>query len=363
MNAPHYTKVHNRFKLNGFNYSREGLKEVAYSFIKEGDQYERFMGDFLMDWLDNSDSIYLETSGTTATPKKMVFQKQALVNSALATGNFFEVSVGDTALHCLPANFIAGKMMLIRAMILGFSLDLVSPARNPFHKNEKSYDFVAMTPMQASHSLAHMHQIKTLIVGGAFVSKALQNALIASGVQAFETYGMTETLSHIAVRTLNDPIAEFRCLPHVKVHLDDRNCIVVNAPSIDVKDLVTNDQAEMIEKDRFRLLGRVDHVINSGGVKLHPEQIEGKLAEVFSHDFFIGSLPDAELGEKVTIIVKDIPNTDWNTFIDQVKSCKRLNAYECPKTLLVYANFVENHSGKIIRAKTLELKPKLILDL
>jgi O-succinylbenzoic acid--CoA ligase len=121
---------------------RKDYKLVACSFIKEGDKYEQYMGDFLMDWLDASDTIDLVTSGTTARPKRIRFQKQALVNSAVATGEFFNVSVGDRALHCLPSNFIAGKMMLIRAMILGLSLDLVSPSRNPFHKNTENYDLL-----------------------------------------------------------------------------------------------------------------------------------------------------------------------------------------------------------------------------
>ena len=154
MQTPHYTKIHNRFLLTGFYYNQTTLKEVAYNFIKEGDQYERFLGDFLLDWLDQSDSIYLDSSGTTAQPKKLMFKKQSLVHSAIATGDFFGVSVGDRALHCLPVNFIAGKMMLIRAMIVGLDIDLISTSKNTFHNNERSYDFVDMTPMPAFHSLS-----------------------------------------------------------------------------------------------------------------------------------------------------------------------------------------------------------------
>ena len=129
MHIPHYSKIHNRFLLNGYFYDRNTLKEVAYDFIKEGDQYENFLGDFLLDWLDHSNSIYLESSLASTQPKKILFKKQSLVNSAISTGNFFRVSVGDTALHCLPANYIAGKMMLIRAMILGLEIDLISKPR------------------------------------------------------------------------------------------------------------------------------------------------------------------------------------------------------------------------------------------
>src|SRR5210317_2665773 len=252
MQIPHYTRIHNRFLLNGYPYDRNGLKEVAYSFIKEGDQYEKYMGDFLMDWLDASETIELVTSGTTASPKRMLFKKQALVNSAIATGEYFNVSVGDSALHCLPANFIAGKMMLIRAMILGLEIDLISPSKNPFHKNEKTYDFVAMTPMQVFHSIEELSRVKKLIIGGAFVSSALQKSLLNARVNAYETYGMMETLSHIAVRTMQDPMSEFRCLPNVTVRQDERQCLIVDAPKLDVVNLVTNDEVELYSPTHFR---------------------------------------------------------------------------------------------------------------
>jgi O-succinylbenzoic acid--CoA ligase len=363
MQIPHYTRIHNRFLLNGYPYDRNGLKEVAYSFIKEGDQYEKYMGDFLMDWLDASETIELVTSGTTASPKRILFKKQALVNSAIATGEYFNVSVGDSALHCLPANFIAGKMMLIRAMILGFSLDLVSPARNPFHKNTKTYDFVAMTPMQAFHSLANLDQVKTLIVGGAFVSKSLQNALLKTSVKAYETYGMTETLSHIAVRTMEDPPSEFRVLPYVEISQDDRGCLIVNSDLLQVDHFVTNDAIELKENGCFRLIGRVDEVINSGGIKLHPQQIERKLAEVLSLHFFIGGVADAELGQKVILAIKRTPSLDLNSLIEKIKNHNRLENFECPKSIYVFDEFSETNSGKIKRKETLNTKPNQVLDL
>ncbi len=363
METPHYTKIHNRFLLNGFYYDFNGLKAVAYSFIKEGDLFERYMGNFLMDWLDHSDTIYLETSGTTASPKRIQYKKQALVNSAIATGNFFNVNVGDKALHCLPANFIAGKMMLIRAMILGLSLDLVSPSKNPFHKNEKEYDFVAMTPMQAFHSLSNLNQVKTLIVGGAYVSVALQNELIKLKVNAFETYGMTETLSHIAVRAMIDPPTEFKCLSHVSISQDERRCLIVDSPQLNVKNLITNDEVEMLDKNRFRLIGRVDYVINSGGVKLHPEQIERKLSEILSLHYFISSLPDPVLGQKVVLILIENKNLDSVNLMKQIKDSASLTSYEIPKAIIFYKDFERTHSGKIQREKTLALNPIRILDL
>lgn len=363
MQIPNYTKIHNRFLLNGFYYDNKGLKEVAYSFIKEGDLFERYMGDFLLDWLDQNETIYLETSGTTASPTRMLYKKQALVNSAIATGNFFNISVGDKALHCLPANFIAGKMMLIRAMILGFSLDLVSPSKNPFHRNEKVYDFVAMTPMQAFYSLPNLNQVKTLIVGGAFVSVALQKELIKHKVNAFETFGMTETLSHIAVRSMEDPPSEFTCLSHVSITQDSRKCLVINSPKLYIKNLITNDEVEFLDQNRFRLIGRVDYVINSGGIKLHPEQIERKLSKILTLHYFITSLPDAVLGQKVVLVLIENKDIDTSNLINQLKKNGNLTPYEIPKAIVFFSDFILTHSGKIKREKTLAQKHSRILDL
>ncbi len=363
MQTPHYTKIHNRFLLNGYYYDQTTLKEVAYNFIKEGDQYEHFLGDFLLDWLDQSDSIYLESSGTTAQPKKLLFKKQSLVHSAIATGDFFGVSVGDRALHCLPVNFIAGKMMLIRAMILGLEIDLISPSKTPFHKNEKSYDFVAMTPMQAFHSLSELGRVKKLIIGGAYVSSALQNALLKAQVNAYETYGMMETLSHIAVRTLEDPASEFKCLPSVTVRQDERNCLIIDAPKLDVHNLVTNDEVELFSPTHFRLIGRVDHVINSGGVKLHPEQIERKLSKHLAFHFFIDRISDPVLGEKVVLVVKDDPEIRLETLYKQIDKCTNLTNYETPKAIVCFKEFIQTYSGKIKRAATMAQKPHRVLDL
>ena len=363
MNIPHYSKIHNRFLLNGCFYDRNILKEVAYDFVKEGDQYENFLGDFLLDWLDQSNSIYLESSLNTSHPKKLLFKKQSLVNSAISTGNFFGISVGNSALHCLPANYIAGKMMLIRAMILGLEIDLISPSKNPFYKNNKTYDFAAMTPMQAFHSLSELKKVKKLIVGGAYVSSALQQALINAKVNAFETYGMMETLSHIAVRTMTDPISEYKCLPDVKVQQDKQNCLVIDASKLGVDNLLTNDEVELFSPTHFRLIGRVDYVINSGGVKLHPEQIERKLSKNLSFHFFINSVPDSVLGEKVVLVVKDEPEIKLEKLYKQIKKCISLKSNEIPKIIFCFKYFIQTYSGRIKRKATMDQKPHRILDL
>ena len=201
---PTYDKIHLRFKLNNTYYDREDLMEVAYSFIKEGEAYEQSIGDFLMDWLNDKPFMYIRTSGSTGIPKRIRIQKQAMVNSAIASGDFFNISVGDTALHCLPAAYIAGKMMLVRAMILGLEIDLVEPNLTPLKDLRKDYDFSAMIPLQVQNSLSQLHQIKKLIVGGAPLSSSMVESLQDKPTEIFETYGMTETVTHIAAKKINN---------------------------------------------------------------------------------------------------------------------------------------------------------------
>jgi Acyl-CoA synthetases (AMP-forming)/AMP-acid ligases II len=155
---PKYNKVHNKFKLNNYHFDNDGLKEVAYSFIKEGDFYEKAMGDFLLNWMDEKDYVEVSTSGSTGEPKVIRLSKQAMVHSAIATGDYFNLEPGDRALHCLPATYVAGKMMMVRAIILGLEMDLVTPSSHPLDTTHGNYDFCAMVPLQLSHSLA---QLKT----------------------------------------------------------------------------------------------------------------------------------------------------------------------------------------------------------
>ncbi len=363
MQIPNYTKIHNRFLLNGYYYDQKTLKEVAYNFIKEGDKYENYMGDFLLDWLDSNDSIYLDSSGNNFNNKKIKVKKQFLVNSAISTGNYFNVTVGDKALHCLPANYIAGKMMLIRAMILGFEIDLISPSKIPFYKNDKSYDFVAMTPTQAFHSLSELHRVKKLIIGGAYVSNSLQKKLIKLNVRAYETYGMMETLSHIAIREMTDPISEFKCLPNIKVKTDNRNCLVIDAPKLGIEGLVTNDEVEIYSSNHFKLVGRVDYIINFNDFKLHPEQIERKLAQNLSFHFFIDKMEVKNNGEKLVLAIKDDPEIKIEKLKEQIRTCESLKDFETPTAVICFKNFIQTYSGKIKRNETMNQKPNRILDL
>jgi o-succinylbenzoate---CoA ligase len=221
-----YRKVHPKFKLNGFHFNDEDLCRVAYSFIKEGEDFEKPVGDFILDWFDNKSYLEIATSGTTGEPKMIRVEKQAMVNSAMATGSFFDLQAGDKALNCLPVKYIAGKMMFVRAFVLGLDMDFVAPSSNPMKRNDKTYDFVAMVPLQAENSLSQINQIKKLIVGGVRMSTTLINNLKKSKCAVFETYSMTETVTHIAAKKIGEKV--FTLFPNIIVSQDDRNCLVIS---------------------------------------------------------------------------------------------------------------------------------------
>ena len=342
---PTYENVHNLFKLNGFHLDREDLCRVAYSFIKEGEEFEKPVGDFILDWFDGKPFIEMQTSGSTGIPKTIKVDKQAMVNSALATGDFFELRAGNKALHCLPVKYVAGKMMLVRAMILGLDLEFVAPSLHPLKNLEDTFDFAAMVPLQAQNSISDLKKVKKLIVGGAKISASLEKQLAKIPCQIFETYGMTETISHIAAKKVGEKA--FTVLPNVTISYDENNCLVIHAPRISEGVIETNDVVELVNENQFVFLGRIDNIINSGGIKILPEQVEEKLSGKINQRYFISSKEDKELGEKVILVIEgDAFEIDKTLF-------ETLDKYEKPKEILFVSKFKETGNGKIIRKESL----------
>lgn len=343
---PTYKDVHTAFKLNGFSLDRDDLCRIAYSFIKEGEEYERSVGDFLLDWFDAKSYIEMQTSGTTGTPKIIKVEKQAMVNSAMATGAFFELSAGSRALHCLPAKYVAGKMMFVRGFILGLDMDFVAPDSNPLKHTESTYDFAAMVPLQAQHSLKELWRVKKLIIGGAKIGKNLEHALMELPIEAYETYGMTETITHIAAKRVGEEA--FSVLPGVTVSYNEASCLVIHAPHISPDVVVTNDVVQLVNENQFVFLGRADNIINSGGVKIMPETVEDKLRRI-ERRFFIAGMPDETLGQKVVLVVEGSPFPIDSSMFDA------LDKYQRPRDILFVDKFAETGNGKILRAETLAL--------
>jgi O-succinylbenzoic acid--CoA ligase len=340
-----HKNVHNYFKINGHHLNGDQLSSVAYSFIKEGDPNEQAIGEFLLDWFDQKEYIEMKTSGTTGLPKLVRLQKQAMIQSALATGDFFDLKPGDKALLCLPVRFIAGKMMLVRSLILGLDLDITEPSTAPLELNKGMYDFVAMVPLQVQNSIKDLKNIKKLIVGGAKMDTALEEKLLPLKTEVYETYGMTETITHIAARKVGEKV--FTVLPNVKISKDNRGCLVIDIPAISKEPVITNDLIELIRENQFTFLGRIDNIINSGGVKLIPEQIEAKLIGKINSRFFVTGIPDSLLGEKLILVIEGEKQDFASDFFDV------LDKYEKPKEVVFVPKFKENENGKLLRKPSL----------
>lgn len=347
-----YQSIHPDFRFNGKSYSKDEMLCLADDFLNKTNPYEQSIGSFITDWFHDSPTISINTSGSTGSPKRLTIQKKAMLSSAYATGQYFQLQPGMTALLCLPANFVGGKMMLVRAWALGLQLSTTKPSQNPLQNHRKSFDFCAMTPHQLSNSIANLSLIKTLIVGGAPVPDSLLKKIQSCETQIFETYGMTETVSHIALKKLNGTDNDncFKTLPEVTVSQDHRGCLVVHAPTIISESITTNDLIHLHTPKTFEWLGRSDRVINSGGIKLIPEQIEKALSPLFTQRFFVAGIPDSTYGEKLILIVEGASEHS----IEELKKSSSLASLQLPKSIFTIPKFQETQSGKIDRLATLE---------
>lgn len=253
-------------------------------------------------------------------------------------------------------------MMLVRAMYLGWSLDTIPPSSNPLDQVFKIYDFVAMTPFQLDNSIARLHLVKKLIIGGGAVSPRIKKMIEDVETKIFETYGMTETSSHIAAKRLNPKKKKnnkrpFKLLPNISISQDERGCLVIKAPNILDEEIVTNDVVEIVTYKKFYWKGRYDNVINSGGVKLFPEEIERKINKVLDKRFFIAGMPDDSLGEKLVLFVEDdFSEETLEKLQKEIDQLKTLDKYEKPKKIYLIEKFEETPNGKIHRENTIRSK-------
>ncbi len=348
MKSTTYMDIHPKFKLNGHHLSKDDLYVVAYSYIKEGDDSEKHVGEFILDWLDEKSYIEMHTSGSTGIPKLIRVSKQSMVNSALASGAFFDLQYGSKILNCLPMKYVAGKMMFVRSFVLGLEMDFVPPSLHPLEKLEECYDFCAMVPLQAQNSLPELHKIRKLIVGGAKINAKLEKQLLRlNKTECYETFGMTETVSHIAAKKVGEKA--FRLMPNITIETDDRNCLVIHAPLLIDEPIITNDLVEIVDGNTFKFLGRLDNVINSGGVKINPEEVEEKLIDKINSRFMICGKPDLDLGEKVVLLIESEPFAIENNIFDS------LDKFEKPKEIHFVQQFKDSNNGKLLRRETLSL--------
>jgi len=344
--------------LNGLVFDKYSLKNY-YHTNNSGESWQHAIYDFLKSWFDDSETITLHTSGSTGQPKEIQLTKEAMRNSARITNDFFGLNNTSTALLCLPANYIAGKMMLVRAVEGKFNLLTVEPKANPFENLSQPIDFTAITPYQLLHSFEEIKKlrIQKIIVGGAKINSELEAVVQQFSTAIYETYGMTETCSHIALRAINGHTKSdyFKILSGVSIRKNENDCLCIKAPHLLPDEIVTNDIVELINNEQFQLKGRFDNIINTGGVKLNPERIEQKLETLISVPYFISSKPDSTLGNKVVLIIESTPFTVEIEVELMAIFNITLEKYERPKEIHYIPQFCYSATNKLLKAETLQM--------
>ena len=345
--------VHAEFRYNGDALTHAEGATLLEKLEGSSEPWMREHARFMRSWLSDETHIEVQTSGSTGEPKVWSLPKEMFAASAAITGRHFACLNGTRALLCLPSSFIAGKMMLVRAMTLGWALDAIAPTSHPLSVIDDTYDFAAFTPMQltglSEREMRRFAAIRTVIVGGAAVPSALRRQLTARGNEVFETYGMAETLSHIAVRRFSQQEVPFEALPGVRFRSDDEGRLIITIKHLGDLLVHTQDVASLIDDRHFYYRGRFDSMINSGGIKLFPEVIEKKLQSTITIPFYIGSEPDEVLGQRVVLYVESAETPDEQQLLGRCREV--LTGYEVPKLVRAQYPFDRTESGKIKRIK------------
>ena len=350
-------------RVDGVRYSHDALMEMLARKDWDEDDAKAPLWEFLAAWFDPSPLLTVHTSGSTGKPKYLEVKKEQMMNSACITCRYLGLERDDSALLCMSLDYIAGKMMVVRALVAQFNLVYRIPSGHPMHDVEQPLRFAAMVPMQVYNSLhdeeerRRMDRIENLIIGGGAVDEALQQSLQMLSGKVYSTYGMTETLSHIALRRLNgrDASDVYHPFDSVGLSLSEEGTLTIDAPLVCDERLVTNDVAELRADGSFRILGRKDNIVNSGGIKIQIEEVEQRIKALFAVPFALTSVPDARLGEALVLLVEKKalpldgvpePSEVWK---EQLEMCIA-DRYRCPKHLYRVKHLPMTGSGKIDRA-------------
>ena len=340
--------------------------------------------DFLSEWNNDSDRVLVHTSGSTGKPKPMMEEKKRMLNSARITCDFLGLKPGDSALLCMSLDYIAGKMVVVRSIERHLHLISVSPSGHPLKdinlKDANGKDvngeitFAAMVPMQVYNTLQvpeereRLTHIRHLIIGGGAIDASLEKELrsLPGNIAIWSTYGMTETLSHIALRRINgDEASEwYQPFDSVKISQTDEGCLVIDAPLVCAETLVTNDIVEIepyiynkvekhdkVEKLRFRIKGRKDNVICSGGIKIQIEEVEALLKPHLEKPFMIAKKKDEKFGEIAVLLTEDedlkkVEATIRRLLSDEKSSDHKSHKYWIPREFRYVEHLPLTETGK-----------------
>ena len=344
-----------------FNPHNANYPESVNSFQEE-------VFDFCRQWKLGKNEFLFHTSGSTGKPKPIYLSRLSMIESANMTMDWLHLQEGDNVLLCLPIEYIAGAMMLVRALVLKLNIVLVEPSQNPLEEITKPINihlasFVTTqwsTILQSNPNLfTFFSEVKGILIGGSELTSSVELLTKEIQLPIFQTYGMTETSSHIAFRQISSEDAIYQCLKDVQIKLNDQGCLCIHSPSTLNQWIETNDVAELIHVNQFSILGRNDFAINSGGRKIHPEIIEKCCHSFFAqHSItcktFAYGLDDDFYGQKLVLFIETIDELNIQIqLIDYLKL--NLESWEVPKQFIVLPEFLYTKTGKIDRPNTLTL--------
>lgn len=329
--------------------------EISATDITKLDSPLRELYDFLQRWFNNSPFITVHTSGSTGKPKALEVEKDRMMQSARLTCDFLGLKEGDSALLCMNLKYIGAMMVVVRSLVYGLNLSVISASGHPLKYIDQPLKFVAMVPLQVYNSLQEpqererLNHIEQLIIGGGAIDDTLLAAISQLQGQIYSTYGMTETLSHIALRPLNGRNASKHYIPFpsVKLSLDTDGTLIIDAPLICRKPLHTNDIAQLFTDGSFVILGRKDNIINSGGIKIQLEEDERELKSIISVPFALTAIPDERLGEALVLLIQASEEINISQLERDIK--QRLPRYHHPRKIMTIEHLPLAGNGKIDR--------------
>lgn len=343
--------------LFGNEYSKGEIIELCNNKLEsEIEEWEKEIFRFILEWHNQEGCLEVSTSGSTGPPKKISLKKVYVEESALSTISYFELKPGNTVWLCLPMKYIASKLMVVRAIAGKLNLVYSKPGSFPSISID-NIEFTAMVPLQVINLLESQSGIKTLkkvkklLIGGSSISNVIEEKLIDNNIMAWHSYGMTETITHIALRKMGVE-NKYYPLKDVVLSVNDHNQLIINYPLRGIINMITNDIVKLEKDQSFEVVGRFDNVIITGGIKVYPEKIENVLTNYIDDSFFIAGIDDEKLGQKVVLVVEN-PNN--NIKLDRIQDVLQNNfsKYELPREIIVLDKFEYTETAKISRNKTL----------
>ncbi|MCD8317668.1 MAG: AMP-binding protein [Paraprevotella sp.] len=354
-------------EVEGLRMERADRPECFERARTEPDEALRAVYAFLAEWFSDSPFVEVQTSGSTGVPKRMQVEKKRMMRSAIRTCEFLELRSGVTALLCMDLKYIGAKMMVVRALVAGLRLRVRRASGHPLADVEGRVDFLSVVPMQLYQTLTcaeekkRLERVRCVIVGGGAVDEDQRKLLADLPCRVYSTYGMTETLSHIALHPLNGPEVSvgYRPFKGVGLSLSSRGTLVIHAPEVCASDLETNDVVRLHADGTFTIVGRADNTVNSGGIKMQIEEEEQRIKSFISVPFALTSVPDVRLGEALVLVLYEDYPTDDAVLDDILKSA--LPRYHAPRHIVRVTAVPTTGNGKINRKACRELALNLLL--